>query len=143
MGTALQMAKAMIEDKEVVPSRAYRPTVVLVSDGQPTDDWQQPLDDFVSTGRSSKCDRMALAIGADADASVLEKFIAGTDYPLFYAKDAADLQKYFQFVTMSVTVRTKSQDVNVIPGAAAVGVEAPTIDSRVETSESSPDEDYW
>lgn len=143
MGAALHMAKLMIEDKEVVPSRAYRPTVVLVSDGQPTDDWQQPLDDFVSSGRSSKCDRMALAIGADADADVLNKFIAGTDYPLFYAKDAAGLQQYFQFVTMSVTVRTKSQDANVIPGTAAVGVEAPTIDSRADTSASSPDEDYW
>jgi uncharacterized protein YegL len=143
MGTALQMAKAMIEDKGVLPSRAYRPTVVLVSDGQPTDDWQQPLDDFVSNGRSSKCDRMALAIGADANAEVLEKFIAGTDYPLFYAKDAAGLQQYFQFVTMSVTVRTKSQDANVIPGTAAVGVEAPTIDSRAETSASTNDVDYW
>ncbi|MDQ0375986.1 vWA domain-containing protein [Cellulomonas humilata] len=144
MGTALRMAKAMIEDKAVVPSRAYRPTVVLVSDGQPTDDWQQPLDDFVSNGRSSKCDRMALAIGGDANAEVLEKFIAGTDYPLFFAKDAAGLQKYFQFVTMSVTVRTKSQDANVIPGTAAVGIEAPTIDSRVETPASTDDDQgYW
>lgn len=143
MGTALQMAKAMIEDKGVVPSRAYRPTVVLVSDGQPTDEWQQPLDDFVSNGRSSKCVRMALAIGADADAEVLEKFIAGTDYPLFYAKDSAGLQQYFQFVTMSVTVRTKSQDANVIPGTAALGIEAPTIDTRGENSASTTDEDYW
>ena len=65
------------------------------------------------------------------------------DYPLFYAKDAAGLQQYFRFVTMSVTVRTKSQDANVVPDTAAVGVEAPTIDSRVKMSESTPDEDYW
>jgi len=38
LGTACRMAKAMIEDRDVLPSRAYRPTVVLVSDGQPTDD---------------------------------------------------------------------------------------------------------
>ena len=35
MGTALEMAKAMIEDKETTPSRAYRPTIVLVSDARP------------------------------------------------------------------------------------------------------------
>ena len=64
LGTALKMAKAMIEDKDVVPSRAYRPTVVLVSDGQPNDAWEQPLEDFIKDGRSAKCDRMALAIGA-------------------------------------------------------------------------------
>ena len=143
MGTALRMAKAMIEDKDVVPSRAYRPTVVLVSDGKPNDEWQQPLDDFLGSGRSSKCDRMALAIGAGADESVLSRFIAGTEYPLFYAADAAGLQQYFKFVTMSVTVRTKSQDANVVPDAAAVGVEAPTIASRVEPADNSTDEDYW
>lgn len=143
MGTALRMAKAMIEDREVLPSRAYRPTVVLVSDGEPNDEWRQPLEDFLTTGRSSKCDRMALAIGALADADVLAQFIAGTDYPLFYAKDAAGLHEYFKFVTMSVTVRTKSQNVNVVPDTAAVGVSAPTIDSRVGKPEDAPDEDYW
>ena len=54
MGTAFAMAKAMIEDKETTPSRAYRPTIVLVSDGQPTDSWQQPLRELVNEGRSQK-----------------------------------------------------------------------------------------
>lgn len=143
MGAALLMAKAMIEDKDAVPSRAYRPTVVLVSDGEPNDNWQEPLEDFLGSGRSSKCDRMALAIGAKADEEVLRKFIAGTDYPLFYAKDAAGLQRYFQFVTMSVTVRAKSQDVNCIPGAAAVGAEALINENGVKVLEGTPDEDYW
>jgi uncharacterized protein YegL len=67
------MAKAMIEDKDVVPSRAYRPTVVLVSDGGPNDAWEKPLNAFISDGRSAKCDRMAMAIGADADEAVLGK----------------------------------------------------------------------
>ena len=67
LGTAFKMAKAMIEDKDVVPSRAYRPTVVLVSDGQPNDSWENPLQAFISDGRSAKCDRMAIAVGADAD----------------------------------------------------------------------------
>ena len=66
LGTALRMAKDMIEDKDQIPSRAYRPAVILVSDGQPNDDWEQPLENFISSGRSSKCDRMALAIGREA-----------------------------------------------------------------------------
>ena len=98
LGTAFKMAKAMIEDKDIVPSRAYRPTVVLVSDGQPTDSWEQPLDDFIGEGRSSKCDRMAMAVGADADEGVLGKFIEGTEHPLFYAENAKQLQDFFKFV---------------------------------------------
>ena len=42
----------MIEDKKITLSRAYRPTIVLVSDGNPTDNWEDPLDDFINACRS-------------------------------------------------------------------------------------------
>ena len=43
MGEAFALVRSMIEDRNTIPSRAYRPTVVLVSDGVPTDDWRGPL----------------------------------------------------------------------------------------------------
>jgi uncharacterized protein YegL len=138
MGTALQMAKAMIEDKTVVPSRAYRPTVVLVSDGQPNDSWEQPLDAFIKDGRSSKCDRMAMAIGADADEGVLGKFIEGTKNPLSYAENAKQLREFFKFVTMSVTIRTRSQNPNIVPEPTGVDAKPATIPSRTRKSKSTP-----
>ena len=70
LSTALEMAKAMVEDKTVTPSRAYRPAVVLVSDGAPVpaeQPWKEALKAFVSDGRSAKCERMALGIGSEAD----------------------------------------------------------------------------
>lgn len=114
MGTALRMAKDMIEDKETTPSRAYRPLVILCSDGAPNDDWEVPMDNFIKDGRSSKCDRMAMAIGSDANEAVLKRFIEGTENPLFYAKDASSMHKFFKFVTMSVATRSHSQNPNVI-----------------------------
>ena len=87
MGTALKMAKAMIDDKNTTPSRAYRPTIVLVSDGQPNDDWEKPLEDFISNGRSSKCFCVAMAIGRDADEDGLRRFISKTP---FLAKRGAE-----------------------------------------------------
>jgi uncharacterized protein YegL len=149
LGVALQMAKAMFEDKDVVPSRAYRPTVVLVSDGQPDSGWEEPLRAFVSDGRSAKCDRMAMAIGADADEAVLGKFIAGTTNKLFYAENARQLREFFKFVTMSVTIRTKSQTPNVVPDASVIDVKPATIDERSQTSpaatDNASDDDggYW
>ena len=115
MGTAFSMAKAMIEDKETTPSRAYRPTIVLVSDGEPTDFWQQPLRALVNDGRSNKCDRMAMAIGGAASNTVLNEFISGTENKVFTAQDASQIQEFFKFVTMSVTTRTNSQNANVVP----------------------------
>lgn len=114
MGTAIRMAKDMIEDKETTPSRAYRPLVILCSDGAPNDDWEAPMDNFIKDGRSSKCDRMAMAIGSDANEAVLKRFIEGTENPLFYAKDASSMHKFFKFVTMSVATRSHSQNPNVI-----------------------------
>lgn len=119
MGTALQMAKAMIEDKEVTPSRAYRPTIVLVSDGGPTDDWESPLNDFIMDGRSSKCDRMAVAIGDGADRTVLNRFIEGCEYPLFTPDNASDIRDSFRYITMSVTARSKSQNPNKVVNVSA------------------------
>jgi uncharacterized protein YegL len=136
MGTAIKMAKAMLEDKDVIPSRAYRPLVVLVSDGGPTDEWQAPLKDFISTGRSAKCDRMAMAIGSNADESVLKQFMAGTEYSLFYAENAKKIREFFKFVTMSITVRTKSQDPNVIPKNSDSGI------VNMASSTSDDDDDY-
>ncbi len=130
LGVALEMAKAMIEDKDVVPSRAYRPTVVLVSDGQPDNGWEDALQAFVSEGRSAKCDRMAMAIGADANEAVLRTFIEGTQNALFYAENARQLKEFFKYVTMSVTLRTRSQTPNSIPPASAIDVQPATIGAR-------------
>jgi uncharacterized protein YegL len=145
MGTALKMAKAMVEDKETTPSRAYRPTIVLVSDGQPNDSWEKPLEDFISEGRSSKCDRMAMAIGRDADETVLKRFIEGTPHDLFFAENAGQLHEFFQRVTMSVTMRTQSKNPNVVPTPSEIKLDGGSVKSAAtgNTAASSDDEGYW
>lgn len=114
MGMALKMAKDMIDDKDTTPSNIYRPAVVLVSDGQPNDSWEKPLDSFIKDGRSEKCQRFAIAIGKDADQKVLEKF-TGNKANVFFAEDAADVAECFQKFTMSVSTRATSQNPNVVP----------------------------
>jgi len=137
MGTAFKMVNAMIEDKEVTPSRAYRPTIVLVSDGAPTDEWQRPLQDLVSEGRSSKCDRMAMAIGTGADNNVLNRFVEGTENGVFTAEDSSSIKKFFQFVTMSVTTRTASQNPNTLPTKKEIEDISPAAKALVESVEES------
>lgn len=86
MGAAFDLAREMVEDRNTVSSRAYRPTIVLVSDGQPTDTWQQPLQTLIGSERGGKAFRMALAIGADADFSVLQAFLADPEGPACIAQ---------------------------------------------------------
>jgi uncharacterized protein YegL len=115
MGQAMEMAAELIENREAISSNAYRPTVVLVSDGQPTDDWRQGLKRLSLEGRASKADRMALAIGADADEQMLRKFLNNPEKPIYRADDASRIKNFFDLVTMTVTMRSRSVDPNEIP----------------------------
>lgn len=151
LGAAIDIAKSLIEDRERTPGRAFRPLVVLVSDGQPTDSWTDKLEDFVSKGRSSKCDRMALAIGSEAVSgagrATLEKFIAGTEHRVFEANEAEDIPNFFRFVTMSVVTRSLSVDPNLIPDD--VDLSPPERESDDSSHVNNPplfppdDEGYW
>lgn len=110
LGSALALATSWLEDKNIVPSRAYMPTLVLLSDGQPDkgDSWQQELERLLGSQRGAKTQRLALAIGLGADENVLKAFIANPEVPVLHAKDAAQISRFFRFVTMSVCSRLAS-----------------------------------
>ncbi len=116
MGESFRLLKELIENKELIPSRSYKPTIVLLTDGLPTDDWQSPMSELINEGRSSKAFRIAMAIGDDADKTMLANFVSTPEY-LVSGENARDIRKFFRFVTMSVTQRLKSQtpDMQQIP----------------------------
>ena len=123
MGQAFEIVQEMIEDREIVTSRAYTPTIVLISDGIPTDcseemyrrknyfDWE-PLKNLHSGERSSKCQRLALGIGEDADTEMLKAFIDNPEVPVIRTKDASGIAKFFRWVTMSTVARMHSVNPN-------------------------------
>jgi len=114
MGEAMELAAKVIEDTNVITGRAYRPTVILVSDGEPTDSYKTGLNQLTKQGRAQKADRMALAIGADADIGMLQSFLGSAESKVFKVDDARRIKDFFRFVTMSVTARTRSANPNDI-----------------------------
>lgn len=123
MGQAFEAVSEMIEDRNVVSSRAYTPTIVLISDGLPTDcseemyrrknyfDWE-PLKTLHNGERSSRCQRLALGIGDDADTEMLKAFIDNPEVPVIKTKDAEGITKFFRWVTMSTVARMHSINPN-------------------------------
>lgn len=115
MGAALNKAKQdIIERKDVITSRTYRPMVVLVSDGMPNDEWSKPLEQFVGEGRSSKCYRVAMGIGVrrgTPEYNVLLKFAGDEEY-VVSGDQAAQIKNFFRYVTISTIARTKSSTPN-------------------------------
>lgn len=108
MGQAFNLARDLLENRELIPSRAYRPALILVSDGLPTDDWERPFNALQNSERAQKATRFAMAIGDDADDAMLTQFVNDREAPLFKAHEARDIHRFFRAVTMSVTTRTVS-----------------------------------
>jgi uncharacterized protein YegL len=119
LGAALELATNMIEDRDQVPGRAYRPTIVLVSDGKPNDAWQAPLERLLGSERAGKAQRFALGIGADADLNMLAAFLADTEARVLEAHESRQIKNFFRWVTMSVSQRscsvTPNQSVMIAP----------------------------
>ncbi len=112
MGQACEMVQGMLEDKDLIPSRAYRPVIILASDGYPTDAYESAFNAFLNSERASKATRFALAIGTDADEELLSRFNNDVEAPLFYAKNATEISRFFRAVTMSVSNHSRSQTPN-------------------------------
>lgn len=113
LGAAFEITKNLIEDKSQISSRAYRPSVILVSDGQPNDPgWESKMQSFINEGRTKKCDRWALGIGADADETMLKNYLNDSEKKVFHAEDASEIVKFFRYVTMSTTQRSQSANPN-------------------------------
>lgn len=116
LGSAISIVSDMVENKDVIPSNAFRPAIILVSDGIPTDNWRTNFESFLNAPRSSKCHRLALGInmtqGDDAH-QMLSDFVSAGEK--VFLGDASEIVKFFKYVTMSVATRTKSVNPNQIP----------------------------
>lgn len=104
-GSALELAVQLISDNETIPANAHHPILVLVTDGYPTDDFDQALDRFERTELGAGSTRFALGIGADARRDHLERFASDGDAGVLGTEQIADIDRFFRFVTRTVASR--------------------------------------
>lgn len=62
--------------------------------------------------RASKATKLAMGIGGDVDINILKAFINNNEIPVISAKDNNTISKFFEWVTMSVSVRSVSSNPN-------------------------------
>jgi uncharacterized protein YegL len=103
--TDLGRALSMVADELRVPpmsDRALPPVLVLISDGQPTDDYRTGLDQLMREPWGRKAVRLAIAIGRDADLDVLSRFIGNPEIRPLAAHSPEELVHYIKWASTIV-----------------------------------------
>lgn len=81
LGKAFELLAAQLTIPPMT-DRALPPVIVLLSDGQPTDDYKKSLDKLLHLPWGKKAVRIAISIGQDADDDVLQEFTGNRELVL-------------------------------------------------------------
>jgi uncharacterized protein YegL len=103
--TDMGKALTMLADQLKIPpmtGRALPPVLVLISDGQPTDDFQDGLKSLMGQPWGKKAVRMAIAIGEDADLDILQQFIGNAEIKPLLASNPESLVRQIKWVSTAV-----------------------------------------
>ena len=107
------MGQAMVmlgQQLHLLSGRGLPPILLLISDGQPTDDFSAGYKDLMKEPWAIKAVRLSIAVGADANQEVLQKFIGDpkvTELRPLSAKNATNLARHIRWAS-TVAVRASA-----------------------------------
>lgn len=101
MGAALELLASQLAIPPM-SERALPPVIVLVTDGEPTDDFQNGLKAVLRLPWGKKAVRLGIAIGSDANHEVLKAFINNPELPVLQANNAETLANYIRWASTVV-----------------------------------------
>ena len=113
LGAALTEVASVLHSPPMEP-RSLPPALVLLSDGEPTDDWLAGLRALEATPWGAKAVRLAIGIGRDADLDVLQAFIGRPD---IHPVTAAHPEQLVQLVRWASTVASRAASAPAIDSA--------------------------
>ena len=137
LGKAFDLLAAQLSIPPM-PARALPPVIVLLSDGQPTDDYKKSLDKLKGMPWFRKAVKIAISIGQDADDDVLIEFTGNKELVL-QANNATALAKMIKWAstTASMVSAPSSKPMNSIP-VPAPALSTPAADPFAPTNNGAP-----
>ncbi|MBD0371117.1 MAG: VWA domain-containing protein [Pyrinomonadaceae bacterium] len=139
MGKALMMVAEQLRIPPMT-DRALPPVLVLISDGQPTDDYASGLQALMAEPWGRKAVRISIAIGEDADTEVLQRFIGNPELKPLQANNPEALVKYIKWVSTAV-LKSASAPASQTTDSAQAGMNVPI--PILPDSEPSSADDVW
>lgn len=107
LGAALDLLIDELDESRL-PGPALPPAILLISDGMPTDDYEDRLRHMLSTTWGHRSIRLAVGIGRDYDEEVLQRFIgAGSVAPLT-ATNPEQIVRYIRWASVHASQMASS-----------------------------------
>lgn len=142
MGRALKMVAEQLRP-DAMPPRALPPVLVLISDGQPTDNFDAGLKALMAEPWGLKAVRISIAIGADADLNVLQKFIGNPEFQPLQANNADTLVRYIRWASTEVIKSASSPASQVLGERGTASAGNVRLPAAPETTDLDSAEDVW
>jgi uncharacterized protein YegL len=101
LGKAFELLAAQLDVRQM-GERALPPVIVLLTDGQPTDDYKKSLQKFQKLPWAKKAVKIAISIGQDADDDVLLEFTGNREL-ILQANNANMLAKMIKWASTAVS----------------------------------------
>ena len=142
MGEAFELLAGQLS-MPPMPSRALPPVIVLLSDGQPTDNYKPGLEKLLKQAWGKKSVRIAIAIGQDVDYNVLEKFTGNKELVL-QANSAPKLSKMIRWAsTVAASVSAPASQSAPISEGAPEPADILDLDAKPVDDSPSDDDNVW
>jgi uncharacterized protein YegL len=128
LGAALRLLAQCLSTEVIKTTETtkgdYKPLVFLLTDGQPTDDWEQAADSLKAPGARKTANIYAIGCGPDVDSEVLYRI---TDTVLLMPHLTAEAIRKF-FVWLSASVQAVSTKIETSASTGAINLPAPPVD---------------
>ncbi len=127
MGKALELVAEQLK-MPPMSDRALPPVLVLVSDGQPTDDFDAGLKALMEQPWGKKAVRIAISIGKDVDDEVLQRFIGNSELKPLAANSPEALVRHIKWASTAVlkSASSPAAGAEVPAGTDTANVPIPT-----------------
>ena len=128
MGKALELVAEQLK-MPPMSDRALPPVLVLISDGQPTDDFDAGLKALMDQPWGKKAVRIAVSIGKDVDDDVLQKFIGNSELKPLNANSPEALVRHIKWASTAVlkSASSPAAGAEVPAGTDTANVPIPTV----------------
>ena len=112
MGEGVNLALDILEQRKKEYSNKgvdyYQPWMVLMTDGYPTDNTSSAISRVNQLGNNKKLTLFPVAIGHDADMSILKQFSTMNKNMVLKVTSAEYFKEFFEWLSQSVTVASQS-----------------------------------